>query len=213
MNRYIAIVATGLAASMLTACGDDAEKKPGPSTEESEGYTLSGQVTSLEPAMVSGRSKVTIAWDNWMGSGDVIVSQGNRLLTGSVPGAFTLTLEDAPPTAALNHLNPGLLGTGYFAVYDDVDGDGVMDLDDDEALQGLSIHHAVLYVPEVTEDVLAWLRNRGLVTNLEALKPGFNLARGVCREDQSFDSLEIIPVEPVEVLGGVDLSDGCLNIH
>ncbi|AKF86079.1 hypothetical protein MFUL124B02_21240 [Myxococcus fulvus 124B02] len=175
---------------------------------------MNGQVTSLEPARVPGRSTVAIAWDNWMGSsGDVLVSQGDQLLTGSVPGAFTLTLEDAPPTTALNDLNPGLLGVGYFTVYDDLDGDGVMDLEDDEELQGFSIHHAVLYVPAVTEDVLAWLRNRGLVTNLEALKPGFNFARGVCRENQTFDALEIIPVGPVEILGGVDLSDGCLNIH
>ncbi|QSQ16967.1 hypothetical protein [Myxococcus landrumensis] len=214
MNHRLssAVAVSGLV--WLVACGEDSKsKEPGPQQEEA-GYVLTGQVVSLEPASQTGATRLTIAWENWMRNGDTLVSQGGVAVPQSLPGAWSLRLTGEPGPGALNDLGAGagFLGTGRIAVYQDVNGDDRFDVES-EPLRGLSGTHVVLYAPTVTPALLSELREWNGITNLEALAPGYQLARGVCRDGLSFDALEIVPAVSVEVVSESASYGGCLNYH
>ncbi|AGC43924.1 hypothetical protein MYSTI_02608 [Myxococcus stipitatus DSM 14675] len=214
MNHRLssAVAVSGLV--WLLGCGEDSKsKEPGPLQEEA-GFVLEGQVVSLDAASQAGATRLTIAWENWMRSGDIIVSQGSVAVPQSLPSAYSLRLTGEPGPGALNDLGAGagFLGTGRIAVYQDVNGDDRFDLET-EPLRGLSATHVVLYAPTVTPALLSELREWNGITNLEALVPGYQLARGVCRDGTSFDALEIVPAVPVSVVSESESDDGCLNYH
>ncbi|WP_338867705.1 hypothetical protein [Myxococcus stipitatus] len=214
MNRRVsaAVAVSGLV--WLVACGEDTQPS-GPKEQEESGYVLNGQVVSLEPTSQTGATRVTVAWENWMRSGDIIVSQGGAGMPPSFPGAYSLRLTGEPGPGALNDLGAGagFLGTGRIAVYQDVNGDDRFDFET-EPLRGLSATHVVLYAPTVTPALLSELQEWNGIINLEALKPGYQLARGVCRNTgTSYDALEIVPAQPVDVVAESVAYDGCLNYH
>jgi hypothetical protein len=137
-----------------------------------------------------------------------------ELTSKNPPFDYALSLLDDPATGALNDFQPGLLGTAYIVVYEDLDGDGT--LNEGDTMRGMASRHLMLFVPEVTPELKAKLQEWGRIQNLEDLKPGYNLARGICHtgEDYGYDDLRIVSNEPVPVASMEALNEGgCLNFH
>lgn len=194
----------------VTACGDalvDATYTGEPR------YVLSGEVKSLAPSSQKGTTRVILAWDNWVRNGDIISFQSVELASRNPPFDYELRLMDDPPTEALNDfVGRGLLGMAYVIVYEDVNQDGSPG--DEEPQRGIAPGHIVLFAPEVTPSLLGILQDWGGIINLEDLKPGYNLARGVCVDDETYDLLRIVPNEPVPVNTTEDEGMvSCLNFH
>lgn len=87
---------------------------------------------------------------------------------------------------------------------------------------GSSGLHAVLYVPRMTERLREAVARWGRIQNPEALREGFNLARGICRDDLPppgnpdeavlFDDLRIVSAEDVTIESEDD-TRFCLDFH
>ncbi|QSQ23004.1 hypothetical protein JY651_49290 [Pyxidicoccus parkwayensis] len=181
-------------------------------------YVVQGEVKSLAPAPEQGTTRAALAWDNWAREGDITTYQSVELTRLNPSADYQLRVVENPPDEALNNFRPGLIGFAYLIVYQDVDGNGVPngeEADNWDSVRGMARNHVVVFVPELTSGLKASLREWGRIVNVEDLKPGFNLARGVCvGTDSSFDDLEIVPNEPVPVADPNDTGvTSCLNYH
>ncbi|MFP2928503.1 hypothetical protein ACLESO_25575 [Pyxidicoccus sp. 3LG] len=181
-------------------------------------YVVQGEVKSLSPVETKGTTRITLAWDNWAREGDITTYQSVELTSTNPPFDYQLRVVENPDDAVLNDFQPGRIGFAYLFVYEDVNGNGVPDGEEAESwsgLRGMARNHVVLFVPELTGALVASLREWGRIVNVEDLKPGFNLARGVCvGTDSTFDDLEIVPNEPVTVADPNDRNErSCINYH
>ncbi len=215
LKRFVESLVLSLALGSTAGCGD--ALMDGAYAGEPR-YVVKGEVKSLSPVDVKGTTRVTLAWDNWAREGDITTYQSVELTSMNPPFDYQLRVVDNPADEVLNDFQPGLIGFAYLIVYEDLNGNGVPD--EDEArhwnrLRGMARNHVVLFVPELTGALKASLREWGRIVNVDDLKPGFNLARGVCvGTDSSFDDLEIVPNEPVPVAAPDDESvTACINYH
>ncbi|WNG50749.1 hypothetical protein F0U60_46445 [Archangium minus] len=214
MTRFMKSFALIFALGGATACGE--ELADGTYTGEAR-YTVSGEVQSLTPVDVKGTTRVALVWDNWARSGDILTLQSVEVSSKNPPFDYQLRLMEDPPTSALNNFKPGLMGTAYVLIYEDLNGDATYTEEDDVA-RGIAPGHIVLFAPEVTPELKESLRRWRRIVNVDDLKPGFNLARGICNpgdfDDNGytvFDDLQIVSTEPVPV-EDMD-AKGCLNFH
>ncbi|MCP3141764.1 hypothetical protein [Pyxidicoccus xibeiensis] len=215
LKRFVQSLAVSLALGSTFGCGE--ALKDDDYTGEPR-YVVQGEVKSLAPTEANGATRITLAWDNWAREGDITTYQSVELTSLNPPFDYQLRVVDNPPDEVLNDFEPGLIGFAYLLVYEDVNGNGVPDgdeADDWDDLRGMARNHVVLFVPELTGALMATLREVELFVNVDDLKPGFNLARGVCvGTESSFDKLEIVPNEPVTVADPNDPSEpSCINYH
>jgi hypothetical protein len=212
MNRPMKSLALLLALGG-TACG--VELADGSYTGEAR-FKVTGEVQSLTPVEQKGKTRVALAWDNWARNGDITYFQSVEVSSRNPPFGYELRLLDDPETQALNDFKTGLFGTAYVTVYEDVNGNGKAD--DGDPMRGMAPGHIVLFVPALTPELKETLRSWGRIVNLDDLKVGYNLARGICAgengEPHLFDDLKIVADEPVPV-ASVDEADlnGCINYH
>jgi|GEM_PF-4764209 hypothetical protein len=176
-------------------------------------YVVQGEVRSLAPATQVGKTHVMLAWDNFARNGDITLLQSVKLTSKNPPFDYQLRIFEDPEPSALNDFRSGFIGFGNVLVYEDQDGNGVSDWR--APVRGEARNHVVIFVPEVTEALKSTLREWGIIVNVDDLKQGFNLARGVCSTPRSlFDNLQIIPDEPVTVSDPNDSSQpSCINYH
>jgi hypothetical protein len=212
MNRPMKSLALLLALG-ATACG--VELADGSYTGEAR-FKVTGEVQSLSPVEQKGKTRVALAWDNWARSGDITFFQSVEVNSKNPPFGYELRLLENPEPQALNNFQTGLVGTAYVSVYEDVNGNGKAD--DGDVMRGLAPGHIVLFVPEITPQLKETLREWGRIVNLDDLKPGYNLARGICAEGKPdsnrFDDLRIVADEPVPVASVEEANtNGCLNFH
>ncbi|WP_164015596.1 hypothetical protein [Pyxidicoccus trucidator] len=215
LKRFVESLALSLALGSTAGCGD--ALMDGSYAGEPR-YVVQGEVKSLAPSSEKGTTRVTLAWDNWAREGDITTYQSVELTSMNPPFDYQLRVVDNPPDEVLNDFNPGLIGFAYLIVYEDLDGNGVPNGEEANRwsnLRGMARNHVVLFAPELTGALKASLREWGRIVNVDDLKPGFNLARGVCvGTDSSFDDLEIVPNEPVAVADPQDDSvRSCINYH
>ncbi|NMO15254.1 hypothetical protein HPC49_05120 [Pyxidicoccus fallax] len=214
LSRFVKSLVVSCALGSTAGCGE--ALRDGEYVGEAI-YVVQGDVKSLAPVEEGGTTRVTLAWDNWVREGDIISFQGVELTSKNPPFDYELRVVEPPALEMLNELEDGRIGFAYLYVYEDLDGDGRPDhgQSDWSSLRGMARNHVVVYVPELTGGLKATLRELELFTNVDALKPGFNLARGVCAtEENTFDKLEIVPNEPVTVSAPDDGSvPSCINYH
>lgn len=215
LKRFVESLFLSLVLGSTAGCGD--ALRDGSYAGEAR-YVVQGEVKSLAPAAQKGTTRVTLAWDNWAREGDITTFQSVELESQNPPFDYALNVVDNPPDAALNEFPAGRIGFAYLVVYEDLDGNGVPS--GEEAvhwndLRGMARNHVVIFVPHLTEGLKASLREWGGIANVDDLEPGFNLARGVCTgTDSSFDTLRIVPDEPVSVADPNDESvTSCINYH
>jgi hypothetical protein len=214
-KRFVKSPGLMLALVSTVGCGD--ALRDGTYVGEAR-YVVQGEVKSLAPATKQGKTRVTLAWDNWAREGDVISYQSVELTSQNPPFDYQLSVVDTPEEMELNDFQGGLIGFAYLLVYEDGNGDGMPDGDEArhwKTLRGMARNHVVLYVPQLSPGFVEGLREWGGFINVDDLKPGFNLARGVCTgTDSSLDTLEIVPDEPVLVADPGDKSvTSCINYH
>lgn len=209
MKRSLKSLSLMFALGCATACGEDLAQ---PSQEES-GFELEGEVQSLNTNASPGQARVALVWDNWIRNGDQIHFQELGSTHKTVPFSYKLRVREYPSSSYLNDfLGNGLLGTAYIAVYEDTNGDKAAN--EGEPMLGLAPKHLVLFAPEVTPALQSILKEWGGIVNVEDLKPGFNLARGVCQGEGEFDLLQIIPKESIRITSEEEFGQtSCVNFH
>ena len=210
LKRFSKFLALSLTLGGTAGCGEALMDGEYPGEAR---YVVRGEVRSLAPATQEGKTRVVLAWDNWARNGDIISPQSIDLTSKNPPFDYQLRISADPEPSALNDFKPDLIGFGNVLVYEDQDGDGVFD--ERAPVRGEARNHVVIFVPEVTEALKSSLREWGTIVNVDDLKQGFNLARGVCSTPRSlFDNLRIIPEEPVIVSDPKDVSQpSCINYH
>ncbi len=92
-------------------------------------------------------------------------------------------------------------GFGFIDVYQELDSDS--STDNKKVFLGSDPQHMVLFAPDTSEKAMRILRV--FVINANALQPGYNLARPVCRE--GFDKFEVIPNEDLLIISGEDIDE------
>ncbi|QSQ23000.1 hypothetical protein JY651_49270 [Pyxidicoccus parkwayensis] len=214
-NRFVKSLGLTLALGSTVGCGD--ALRDGSYMGETL-YMVEGEVKSLAPAMKQGATRVTLAWDNWAREGDVTAYQSVELESRNPPFDYQLSVVDEPFDEGLNDFPNGHIGFAYLFIYEDVNGNGMPDGEEANRwshLRGMARNHVVIFVPELSPAFVATLKEWGAIINVDDLKQGFNLARGVCTgTDSSFDTLEIVPDEPVPVADPKDKSvTSCINYH
>lgn len=214
-KRFVKSLGLMLALGNTAGCGE--ALRDGTYVGEAR-YVVQGEVKSLAPARNQGTTLVTLAWDNWAREGDLIAYQSVELASRNPPFGYQLSVVDIPVEDGLNRFQGGLIGFAYLLAYEDENGDGHPEGDvarDWDRLRGMARNHVLIYVPRMSPDLAASLRDWGGIINVEDLTPGFSLARGVCTgTDSSFDGLEIVPNEPVPVADPNDASvTSCINYH
>lgn len=214
-HRFVKSLGLMLALGNTAGCGE--ALRDGTYVGEAR-YVVQGEVRSLAPARNQGTTLITLAWDNWAREGDLIAYQSVELTSRNPPFGYQLSVVDTPIEEALNEFPGGRIGFAYLLAYEDENGNGQPDEDaarDWDHLRGMARNHVLIYVPRLSPDFAAALRDWGGIINVEALTPGFHLARGVCTgTDSTFDVLEIVPNEPVLVADPNDASvTSCINYH
>ncbi|MBZ4416339.1 hypothetical protein [Myxococcus sp. RHSTA-1-4] len=214
LKRFVESLFLALALGSTAGCGE--ALRDGSYGGEAR-YVVQGEVKSLAPAERKGTTRVTLAWDNWAREGDIISYQSVELTSRNPPFDYELRVVEDPDPGVLNDFRPGLIGFAYLYIFEDLDGDGMPDEQEFDwgTLRGMARNHVVIFVPELTEALKASLREWGRIVNVDDLKQGFNLARGVCvGTDSTFDDLRIVPDEPVTVADpGDESATSCINYH
>lgn len=208
-----------LGLALAAACGDGLTDKGYPGEPR---FRLTAEIRSLaDNAPSSATSFGVVVWSNFMRQGDTTSSQRASLSNSALPFEFILDLFDEPPTEALNDMNhpaygtSGFIGIGLLAIVADSDGDGALSpfKPPKDALRGLSRTHGVLFARDVNEATREALRG-GLLLNPEALWPGYNLARLVCKSPgEIFDHFLVVPEEPAAIDTYSPADPGCINFN
>lgn len=217
------VFATSLITLTLPACGQDLNDG---GYEGEPRHVLEGSIEGLAASENEGETYVSVVWVDFARQGDTYASQTAAVSDAEFPAEFTLALYDAPPEESFNEweLPDGKIsiGTGYIMVFQDGDGDGQLTFSEEpdapDTVLGMAPGHVMIYVPVVDQNLIDSLMSEGsFIINPEALQPGFNLARGVCKEseDEVLDKLEIVPAEDIGVIAIDDpaLDDACIDFN
>jgi hypothetical protein len=187
------------AASLLLAafgCGSYADDPGAPTTIAS----IRGQVKNLESAPVPSNFRVALVW---MGNPYNVASELS--MVPKFPASFQLDVHHLPPKSALqtdDELLPGLkLAVGAVVGYEDLNGNGKLDMVDSDAAEFVDDVVAAneSFVVLYTEGSAA--AYAALPVEFSALEPGFNLLE-VRFDDGAFE----IQIHPITAMYDLFLS-------
>lgn len=203
----------------LASCGNDPVTDG--SFEGTERFVINGSVSSLEQTSPpKGKNAVAVQWLNYTRSGDFVTTQSAFLASAGFPAAFELKLFTDPPASVLNEVNesgPPTLGIGFVLAFEDVDGDGKLTTalgnspaPGQDRIWGIAPEHLVLFV----KGDAATTGQAAVFRDAAKLKPGFNVTRTSCSQDESvYDKFIVVDNEPMRIvpLSSNDAETACLN--
>jgi hypothetical protein len=236
----VVVAALGLVGAGLAGCGEPLNdgRYRGDSL-----FTIEGRVSSLSPTVEGRPLLAAVAWRHWLERALLVGQPASIELTG-FPAAFQIDVYTPPPAEALADLGrrapgpaadagadaaipsygqQGRVGFGLVAAHQGANDGAQVTLvatrPEAAQLRGLAPDHVVIYNDGLNAGALRLLRERAGILNPEALRPGYNVARGLCARDGSrFETLLVvsprgIQIESMEVVrAGGESGASCVGL-